>query len=416
MTQKRLVLVVATIVWLFAIARTDPPALNAAASRAVLEGAADESVPPADGRASAAIPAFAPASTHGGLVCVSGILLAEPVPTDFTTQAIRVLDELKARLVKAGTTIDRVASTSVYLASAEDFPALNAVWARYWPKDPPARTTVVAQPPVPGARLQVSAIAAAPGVSRAVVAPDGWAAPAGPFSYAIRAGDTLFLSGLVPRRGSDNALVKGEIETQTRVIFENAKAILAAAGLTYADVVSARVFLTSASVFDRMNGIYRTYFPSDPPARATVMTPLASPDFLIEITMTAVTGPPRVALVTPNADGTPGRPNPNLSSAIGAGPRLFLSGMLGVLPGNTSDVASQTAETLNRLERTMAHAGFGWPHVTDSVVYVTDMSTAAAVVETFKTRAGGRLPVGTLVGTGLMSPDGRVEIMLTAGK
>ena len=54
--------------------------------------------------------------------------------------------------------------------------------------------------------------------------------------------------------------------------------------------------------------------------------------------------------------------------------------------------------------------------MTDSVVYVTDTSTATAVVEIFKTRAGGRLPVGTLVGTGLMSPDGRVEIMLTAGK
>jgi 2-iminobutanoate/2-iminopropanoate deaminase len=416
MMQKRLVLVVATVVWPFAIARTDPPALNAAEARSVLEGAADESVPAAGGGAFAGIPAFAPVSTHGGLIYVSGILPSEPVPADFTTQATRVLDELKARLGQAGATMDRVASTSVYLASAEDFPALNAVWVKYWPTAPPARTTVVAQLPVVGARIQVSAIAAAPGVNRAALLPEGWAAPAGPFSYAIRAGDTLFLSGLVPRRGSDNAMVKGDIETQTHVIFENAKAILAAAGLTYADVVSARVFLTTAGVFDRMNGIYRTYFQSEPPARATVMTPLASPDFLIEITMTAVKGPSRVAVVAPNADGTPGRPNPNLSSAIGAGSRLFLSGMLGVLPGNASDAASQTAETLSRLERTLAAGGCGWPHVTDSVVYVTDMPTAAAIVETFRTRAGGRLPVGTLVGTGLMSPDGRVEIMLTAGK
>jgi len=395
MTQKRVVLVAGALVWLFAIAQI---------------------ILPATGRAAAAMPSFAPVSTHGGLVYVSGILPSEPVPADFTTQATRVLDELKERLAQAGTTIDRVASTSVYLASAEDFPALNAVWVKYWPTAPPARTTVVAQLPVVGARIQVSAIAAAAGVNRAALLPEGWAAPAGPFSYAIHAGDTVFLSGLVPRRGSDNALVKGDVEAQTRVIFENAKAILGTAGLTYSDVVSARIFLTSASTFDRMNGIYRTYFPSDPPARATVMTPLASPDFLIEITMTAVKGPPRVAVVAPNADGTPGRPNPNLSSAIGAGPRLFLSGMLGVLPGNASDAASQTAETLSRLERTMAVAGFGWPHVGDSVVYVTDMSTATAVVEIFKTKAGGRLPVGTLVGTGLMSPDGRVEIMLTAGK
>jgi reactive intermediate/imine deaminase len=361
--------------------------------------------------------AFAPVARHGGLVYVSGIL---PTPAglsaDLTAQAAQVLDELSARLVSAGTTIDRVASTSVYLASADDFPALNAVWARYWPKDPPARTTVVARLPLAGARIQVSAIAAAPGLPRAALLPKGWAAPAGPISYAIRAGDTVFLSGLVPRRGSDNTVVTGDIEVQTRVIFENAKAILEAAGLTCADVVSTRVFLTSAGVFDQMNGVYRTYFQADPPARATVMTPLASPDFLIEITMTAVNERPRVAVLTPAADGTPGRPNPNLSSAIGVGSRLFLSGMLGVVPGTDPDAASQTGETLNRLERTMARAGLGWSHVTDSVVYVTDMSTAAAVVETFKARTGGRLPVGTLVGTGLMSPDGRVEIMLTAGK
>ena len=91
--------------------------------------------------------------------------------------------------------MDQVVSTSVYLAEAGDFGALNAVWARYWPASPPARTTVVAKLPVTGARIQVSAIAAASGTGRAAVLPKGWASPAGPLSYAMRTGDTLFLSG-----------------------------------------------------------------------------------------------------------------------------------------------------------------------------------------------------------------------------
>jgi reactive intermediate/imine deaminase len=361
-------------------------------------------------------PAFAPVAARGGLIVVSGILPASPAQADFTAQATQVLDELKARLERAGTSIDRVVSTSVYLAGAEDFAGLNAVWKRYWPDSPPARTTVVAKLPTAGARIQVSAVAAARGTERAVVLPKGWPAPSAPLSHAVRAGDTIFLSGQVPRRGADGTLVTGDIEAQTNAVFENAEAILAAAGLSFADVVSARVFLTDGTVFDRMNAAYRTRFPANPPARATVITPLVSTDFQIEITMVAAKGAGRAAVLTPNADGSPGRANPNLSSAIRSGQQLFLSGMLGVLPGSAADAAAQTEETLNRLERTMAAAGFGWPEVCESIVYVTDLADAPLVLKGLAARSGGRLPAGTLVGTGLVSPEGRVEIMLTAGK
>jgi 2-iminobutanoate/2-iminopropanoate deaminase len=304
----------------------------------------------------------------------------------------------------------------VYLADAEDFAGLNAVWKRYWTDSPPARTTVVAKLPTAGARIQVSAVAAARGTERTVILPKGWSAPAAPLSHAVRAGDTIFLSGQVPRRGADGTLVTGDIEAQTNAVFENAEAILAAAGLSVADVVSARVFLTDGTVFDRMNAAYRSRFPAIPPARATVITPLVSTDFQIEITMVAAKGARRAAVLTPNADGSPGRANPNLSSAIRSGQQLFLSGMLGVLPGSAADAAAQTEETLNRLERTMAAAGFGWPDVGESIVYVTDMADAPLVLKGLAARSGGRLPAGTLVGTGLVSPEGRVEIMLTAGK
>jgi 2-iminobutanoate/2-iminopropanoate deaminase len=380
-------------------------ALGAAAAAVVL--AAAQAPPPP--------PPFAPAVERGGLVFVSGILPAPPAG-DITAQTTLVLDELKGRLERAGSSLDRVASVSVSLARADDFAAMNAVWTRYWPAAPPARTTIVAALPLPEARIQVSAVAAARGTTRTVALPAGWPAPSAPLSHGVRAGDTLFLSGQVPRRGADNALVKGDIEAQTAAVVDNAHAILAAEGMTLADVVSSRVFLTDGTVFDRMNAAYRARFPSNPPARATVVTPLVSADFQIEITLVAVKGGGRTALVTPNADGTPGRPNPNLSSAIRVGPRLFLAGMLGVAPGNAADVSAQTTETLNRLERTMASAGFGWSDVDDSIVYVTDMAAAPDVLRVFAARTGGRLPAGTLVGTGLVSPEGRVEIMLTASK
>jgi 2-iminobutanoate/2-iminopropanoate deaminase len=378
----------------------------AVAAAACTLGAEQASPPP---------PPFAPAAARGGLVFVSGIL-PSPAAGDFSAQAARTIEALQARLERAGTTLDRVASVSVYLSSADDFAALNTVWRKYWPSSPPARTTVVATLPSAEARIQISAIAAAPGVDRRVVLPKGWPAPASPLSHGVRVGDTLFLSGQVPRRGADNALVKGDIEAQTAAVFENAEAILGAEGMALSDVVSARVFLTDGAVFDRMNAAYRTRFPARPPARATVITPLVAPDLQIEITMVAVKGEAPTAVATPGADGSPGKPNPNLSAAIRAGSRLFLSGMLGVLPGTAADAAAQTAETLDRLGRTMAAAEFGWPEVTESTVYITDMAAAPAVLRVFAARTGGRLPVGTLVGTGLVSPEGRVEIMLTASK
>ncbi len=369
----------------------------------------------------AAMPAFAPFSSHGGLVYVSAILpgaaIAPPsVAEDIRSQTARVLDELSARLAKAGTSLDRVVTLSVYLKRAEDFAAMNQVWAKYWPKDPPSRTTVIAGLPSPGALIQVAAVAAAPGTPRQTVHPGSWLKSPSPYSYAVKTGDTLFLAGLVARRGADNTIVKGDIAVQTRTVLENAKAILAEAGFGLNDIVSARVFLTDVANFAKMNEAYRSAWPKDPPARATVITGLMNTDYLVEIAFVAVKGGTRVAYTTPTADGRAGTPNPNLSSAIGAGPHVFASGMLGIVPGTAPDAARQTREILARLGRTMALGGATWSNVVDSVIYVTDLGKAPAVLEAFRAQTGQALPVGTLVVTGLVTTEGLAEITLTTGK
>ena len=58
--------------------------------------------------------------------------------------------------------------------------------------------------------------------------------------------------------------------------------------MSFADVVSARVYITDTADFAAMNEAYRKYFPTDPPARATVKTALTSPDFRVEVTLVAV--------------------------------------------------------------------------------------------------------------------------------
>jgi 2-iminobutanoate/2-iminopropanoate deaminase len=165
-----------------------------------------------------------------------------------------------------------------------------------------------------------------------------------------------------------------------------------------------------------MNEVYRSYFPKDPPARATVRAGLTGSQYLVEITMTAVKGGARSAFTTPNPDGSPGKPNPNLSSAVLTGNRLYVSGMMGTVSGNESDMAGQTRETLARIGRTLKVAGFDWSHVADSMVYITDVKKFAGMNEAYQEVFRSDFPARTTVETGLVNPTGLVEIMLTAVK
>jgi 2-iminobutanoate/2-iminopropanoate deaminase len=180
--------------------------------------------------------------------------------------------------------------------------------------------------------------------------------------------------------------------------------------------VSACVFLPDASTFQPMNAAYRTYFPAAPPARATVKAGLTSADYLVEITMVAVKDATRAALTTPNADGSAGTANPNLSSAIRVGNRLFVAGTLGNTPANAGDVKAQTAEALARIGRTLKASGFDWNNVAEGMVYLPDIGRFGDMNEAYRSIFAKDFPARTTIQAGLMSADAAVEIMVTAVK
>ena len=368
-----------------------------------------------------AVPApFSPAVTAGDFVYLSGMLPTDASGTivsgDVRVQTAQALDNLSALLAKHGSRMSQVAAVTVYLKNQADFAAMNEAYAKYWPKDPPTRTTVIVNLVVPDALVEISMVALRDGVERRVIHPDSWLRSPSPYSYGIRSGSTLFLAGLVSRNGKDNSAVPGDMKTQTQTVVQNATEILSAAGMTMADVVSSRVFITDTATFQDMNAVYRTAFGSAPPVRATVKAALVAPQYLVEITMIAVKGGSRDVFTTPNADGTPGKPNPILSSAMRIGDRLFLSGMLGSTDANKGDVAAQTRETLARLGRTMKAAGFDWSDVVDAVVYLPSVKDFAAMNTAYREVFPRGFPARSTVEAGLVSPDGLVEIMMTAVK
>jgi 2-iminobutanoate/2-iminopropanoate deaminase len=109
--------------------------------------------------------------------------------------------------------------------------------------------------------------------------PDG---STNPISLAIRAGDFVFISGLLPK-DEDGQLVTGDITHQTHAVMKRLQSTVEKAGCRMDDVVKCTVWLTNAEDFDEFNRVYASYFQEPLPARSTVRSDLILPQARIEI-------------------------------------------------------------------------------------------------------------------------------------
>ena len=116
----------------------------------------------------------------------------------------------------------------------------------------------------------------------------------GPYSQAVKAGEYLFISGQLPIDPGTGEFAGNDIETQTKQVLDNLKAILGAAGMELRDVVRMDVFMADLNSFAAMNAVYSEYFPSLFPARAAVEVSRLPKDSLIEISAIAYKGDDRL--------------------------------------------------------------------------------------------------------------------------
>lgn len=119
----------------------------------------------ATGRAPKAIGPYSQALVWQGVVFLSGQIPLDPatgqlVEGDIAVQTERVMENLKAVLEAAGSCLDQVLKTTVYLKDLADFPRMNEVYARYFPEQPPARATVEVARLPRDARIEIEAVAA----------------------------------------------------------------------------------------------------------------------------------------------------------------------------------------------------------------------------------------------------------------
>ena len=92
----------------------------------------------------------------------------------------------------------------------------------------------------------------------------------GPYSQAVRRGDTVYLSGQIALDPDTGLLIEGDVEAQARRAFDNLRAVCEAAGGTLDDVVRLGLYLTDLDQFARVNAVMSDYFEAPYPARSTI--------------------------------------------------------------------------------------------------------------------------------------------------
>jgi reactive intermediate/imine deaminase len=340
-----------------------------------LLGTQSGAVRPASGPAP--VGPYSPGVIADGYLYVSGQgaeVADRPIPATFEAQAQQALDNVKAVVEAAGLTLDHVVYTHVYLEDIANAAALDRVYARYFPKDPPARAMIgVAR--LFGTPVEINAVAVLNRDGRTPVRLPGWDS-ALPFSPGILTRDRLFMSSLPGR--SANGTTPSDPGAEIDAALDSFKAVAEAAGLSLAHIVFVNPYLTSSIPPGVMNERYAKGFEfGNTPARATISVS-ALPEGHIVYTGVAVRDLSKRRAIRPKNMA----PSPTASPCVFAGDTLYCSAKSGFIPGPLSGVYAATVE--HQLRQTMRNqldnfeeAGLTFRDVVAANVYLDDVDDFA---------------------------------------
>jgi enamine deaminase RidA (YjgF/YER057c/UK114 family) len=266
-------------------------------------------------------------------------------------------------LKQAGLGFEHVVKSFVYLEDHDKYDDLNKYYGEFFPKNPPARTTLgVAQ--VPGeSRLEITCIAYADLAQRKAI---GQPPANRPYSPAILAGDTLYISG----KGDQlpDGAHPATFEEQVRQCMRNVEASLKEAGLDFRNVVLSHIFYDDPKNVDTVGRVYNKFFEEGTePACATVPVDWIPGGSHVEITCIATTDLANRKVVHP-ADFNAVVVKAN--AGVWAGNTLYLSGLVGGSDGNLDAQMHQLAKNHTAA---LDAAGLKLEDIVSGHVYLADM-------------------------------------------
>jgi 2-iminobutanoate/2-iminopropanoate deaminase len=125
-------------------------------------------------------------------------------------------------------------------------------------------------------------------MEKQIIKTDKAPAPIGPYNQAVKAGNTLYISGQVAIDPATNEVKKGDVTEETHLVMKNLQAILTEAGYSFGDVVKSTIFIMDMNDFGKINEVYGSYLDGNYPARETVQVAGLPKGVNVEISMIAV--------------------------------------------------------------------------------------------------------------------------------
>jgi reactive intermediate/imine deaminase len=238
----------------------------------------------------------------------------------------------------------------------------------------------------------------------------------GILSPGILAGDMLYCAGAGSRDPKTGQHPEG-FEAQVKQSLENLGAVLKSAGLDFRDVVNSNVYLTDIKNFQAMNKVYKTYFPSNPPARTTIAVPALPGESHVEITFIASRNKDRKYIFP---EGVKPAATDLYSGGVLVGDLFYLSGQ-GSRHYSTKqfpqgDFEAHVKQTMDNLGAILKAAGMDFSNVVKSNVYLTDMNNFQRMNEVYKTYFTSDAPARTTVGVDALPGEPPIEITFVASR
>ena len=316
---------------------------------------------------------YVPGAKVGKTLYISGKGDYRP-NAEFPEKVENCLNEIRKTLQSAGLDLKHVVKSFVYLEDHDKYAEMNKYYAKFFPEDPPARTTLgVAQVPGPS-RLEITCIAYTDLAEKKRI---GEPPPGFPYSPGVLAGDTLYVAGKgdqLPGGGHP-----ASFEEQVRQAMRNVETTLKQAGLDFRHVVMSHVFLDKYENLEVANKVYNEFFEDgNEPACATVFVDWIPGGSHVEVTCIATTDLATRKVVRPAGllkDGSI-EGAVTASPAVWAGNTLYISTLSGTKPEGGL-AAGKLDEQVHQMARNhvavLDAAGLALEDIASGCVYLRDM-------------------------------------------
>ncbi len=359
-------------------------------------------------------------------------------PTDVELQTEYILKNLSAILDAAGSNLENVVKAEAFLEHPRYLHGLDRVWREFFPKDPPARTTIEVGPNhlIPGALVEVHAVAivSGAGIRKEAVSPPGVPVPSEHCSPAVRAGQFLFHSGL-PATDFKTGIPVGKdpqfpyyrnnAEDQIEFVLSNMEKCAQAVGTSLTNAVKSQHYHMDRNDFHIIDKVWKKYMPVPPPRSSMEIKGFMVPGALTTanlITLIPDTQHKKEEILY-DKQFHPSMRGVNFSPAIRAGEWLFLAGQVATdfktpvfgvhpkMPYHGSDIEIQTEYVLRNLKELLEQCGSSLDHVVNAHIYLLDINDYRGFERVYRRMLPSNIPAMTVIpSTGIMFFGPMIEI------